>query len=66
MLGSFHIFLTTIPIFGNNKILIFSMFLGLTKKNGPPIVATPLWASGRMKLTLLKLGTWSPSGLPNV
>jgi hypothetical protein len=26
-------------------------------------VATPLWPSVRMKLTLPKLGTWSPSGL---
>jgi hypothetical protein len=38
MLGSFHIFKTVVPIFGNNKILIFSMFLGLTKKNGPPMI----------------------------
>jgi hypothetical protein len=29
-------------------------------------VATPLWPSVRMKLTLPKLGTWSPSGLPNL
>ncbi len=29
-------------------------------------VATPLWPSVRMKLTLPKLGIWSPSGLPNV
>jgi hypothetical protein len=28
------------------------------------IVATPLWPSVRMKLTLPKLGTWSPPGLP--
>jgi hypothetical protein len=28
-------------------------------------VATPLWPSVRMKLTLLKLGIWSPPGLPN-
>jgi hypothetical protein len=28
------------------------------------VVATPLWPSVRMKLTLLKLGTWSPSGFP--
>jgi hypothetical protein len=27
-------------------------------------VATPLWPSVRMKLTLPKLGTWSPPGLP--
>jgi hypothetical protein len=27
-------------------------------------VATPLWQSVRMKLTLSKLGTWSPLGLP--
>ncbi len=30
------------------------------------IVATPLWPSVKMKLTLPKLGTWSPPGLPNV
>jgi hypothetical protein len=29
-------------------------------------VATPLWPSVRMKLTLPKLGTWSPSRLLNV
>jgi hypothetical protein len=29
-------------------------------------VATPLWPRVRMKLTLPKLGTWSPSGLPNL
>ncbi len=29
-------------------------------------VATPLWPSVRMKLTLPKLGIWSPPGLPNV
>ncbi len=29
------------------------------------VVATPLWPSVRMKLTLPKLGTWSPPGLPN-
>jgi len=29
-------------------------------------VATPLWPSVRMKLTLPKLGTWSPLGLPNL
>jgi hypothetical protein len=29
-------------------------------------VATPLWPSVRMKLTLPKLGTWSPPELPNV
>jgi hypothetical protein len=29
-------------------------------------VATPLWPSVRMKLTLPKLGTWSPSGLLNL
>jgi hypothetical protein len=28
------------------------------------VVATPLWASVRMKLTLPKVGTWSPPGLP--
>jgi hypothetical protein len=28
-------------------------------------VATPLWPSVRMKLTLPKLGIWSPPGLPN-
>jgi hypothetical protein len=27
-------------------------------------IATPLWASVRMKLTLPKVGTWSPLGLP--
>jgi len=27
------------------------------------VVATPLWASVRMRLTLPKLGTWSPPGL---
>jgi hypothetical protein len=30
------------------------------------IVATPLWPSVRMKLTLPKLGTWSPSGLSKI
>jgi hypothetical protein len=30
------------------------------------IVATPLWPSVRIKLTLLELGIWSPSGLPNL
>jgi hypothetical protein len=30
----------------------------------PPNVATPLWPSVRMKLTLSKLGTWSPPRLP--
>ncbi len=30
------------------------------------LVATPLWPSVRMKLTLPKLGTWSPPGLPNL
>jgi hypothetical protein len=29
-------------------------------------VATPLWQSVRMKLTLPKLGTWSPPGLPKI
>ncbi len=29
-------------------------------------VATPLWPSVRMKHTLPKLVTWSPSGLPNL
>jgi hypothetical protein len=29
-------------------------------------VATPLWPSVRMKLTLPKLGTWSPPGLPKI
>jgi hypothetical protein len=29
-------------------------------------VATSLWPSVRMKLTLPKLGTWSPPGLLNV
>jgi hypothetical protein len=29
-------------------------------------VATPLWPSVRMKLTLPKLGIWSLPGLPNV
>jgi hypothetical protein len=29
-------------------------------------VATPLWPSVRMKLTLSKLGTWSPPGLPKL
>jgi hypothetical protein len=29
----------------------------------PNNVATPLWPSVRMKLTLPKLGTWSPPGL---
>jgi hypothetical protein len=28
------------------------------------VVATPLWPNVRMKLTLPKLGTWSPLGLP--
>ncbi len=28
-------------------------------------VATPLWPTVRMKLTLPKLGTWNPPGLPN-
>jgi hypothetical protein len=30
------------------------------------LVATPFWPSVRMKLTLPKLGIWSPPGLPNV
>jgi len=30
------------------------------------LVATPLWASVRMKLTLPKVGTWSPPGLPKI
>jgi hypothetical protein len=29
-------------------------------------VATPLWPSVRMKLTLPKLGIWRPPGLPNL
>ncbi len=29
-------------------------------------VATPLWASVRMRLTLPKVGTWSPPGLPQL
>ncbi len=29
-------------------------------------IATPLWASVRMRLTLPKVGTWSPSGLPQL
>jgi hypothetical protein len=29
-------------------------------------VASPLWPSVRMKLTLPKLGIWSPPRLPNV
>jgi hypothetical protein len=29
-------------------------------------VATPLWPSVRMKLTLPKLGVWSPPRLPNL
>ncbi len=39
--------------------LMFIIFLDLN-------VATPLWPSVRMKLTLPKLRTWSPLGLPNV
>jgi hypothetical protein len=31
-----------------------------------PHVATQLWPSVRLKLTLPKLGTWSPLGLPNL
>jgi hypothetical protein len=53
-----------------HKVKIYSYFL-------PPqswtlistlalLVATPLWPSVRMKLTLPKLGIWSPPGLPNV
>jgi hypothetical protein len=35
-------------------------------QSGVPNVATPLWPRVRMKLTLPKLGTWSPPRLPNV
>jgi hypothetical protein len=39
---------------------------GTTYKAKARIIVTPLWPSVRMKLTLPKLGTWSPPGLPNV
>ncbi len=29
-------------------------------------IVTPLWTSVRMKLTLPKLGTWSPPRLPKI
>jgi len=41
---------------------IFLAFLIKLAKN----VATPLWASVRMRLTLPKVGTWSPLGLPQL
>jgi len=37
---------------------------GQNEKN--KIVATPLWASVRMRLTFPKVGTWSPLGLPQL
>ncbi len=38
-----------------------------TQKTCPgSFVTTPLWASVRMRLTLPKVGTWSPPGLPQL
>jgi hypothetical protein len=45
-------------------LLILTSFCVMGSKGLRFNVATPLWASVRMKLTLPKVGTWSPSGLP--
>ncbi len=67
-----HLDMTTIhpSIHGNKKmlevpnhnLLVPLFFLACCPTSS---VATPLWPSVRMRLTLPKLGTWSPPGLLN-
>jgi hypothetical protein len=45
-------------------IMELIVLLLLAKKQNMTSVATPLWPSVKRKLTLPKLETWSPPGLP--
>ncbi len=61
MLYDIHMHLDSFNIITNDS----SKYIATTF-NISICVATPLWPSVRMKLTLPKLGIWSPSGLPNL
>ncbi len=51
---------------GLHLLIFFCFLVGSCSKDGGTFsVATPFWPSVRMKLTLPKLGIWSPPGLPN-
>jgi hypothetical protein len=61
--------ITLIPKYGDHTRLgswRLITLLGSLYKILAKIVATPLWPSVRMKLTLPRLGIWSPPRLPNL
>ncbi len=55
-------------LFHHNRHLLRKMLLHQNKQllSKMLFVATPLWASVRMRFTLPKVGTWSPPGLPQL
>jgi hypothetical protein len=53
----------TLHLPDSSELTIINTYAPRSSKDS---VTTPLWPSVRMKLTLPKLGTWSPPGLPQL